>query len=231
MKSFRQRLAQIGIIGAIAVAGIITNQASFKAGEVYSKTFNPTYVFPEDNTPYSREDLNEYAAEYANNIVAEECGRKAYTPEELDVMALTIWGEARGEGILGMRAVAHVIQNRANSSMRRKQFGGDVIEVALKNDGSFHQFSAWNEFDPNAAKMSDIKRLDRNSHDYAMWLLARQVAKEVLSGESVDITDGRRFYHTADITPYWSKYGTGRRQIGKHIFYYTADKADGHQSQ
>lgn len=38
-----------------------------------------------------------------------------YEQVDLDNMALCIWRESRGEGLLGMAAVAHVIVNRANA--------------------------------------------------------------------------------------------------------------------
>ena len=41
----------------------------------------------------------------------------------------------------------------------------------------------------------------------------------MLSGQSVDPTDGALFYHTRAIRPWWSRYGHGATVIGAHIFY------------
>lgn len=51
-------------------------------------------------------------------------------PAEQLVLAQTMWGEARNDGIEGMRAVGHVIMNRIDSS--QANFGSDVESVAKK---------------------------------------------------------------------------------------------------
>jgi len=53
----------------------------------------------------------------------------------------------------------------------------------------------------------------------ATWEIAQRVAREVLSGQSADPTNGALFYHTGAIRPWWSRYGQGRRVIGAHVFY------------
>jgi hypothetical protein len=47
----------------------------------------------------------------------------------LDLMKLCLWRKARGEGMLGKRGVAHVIQNRADDP---SWWGHDVHSVILK---------------------------------------------------------------------------------------------------
>jgi spore germination cell wall hydrolase CwlJ-like protein len=51
------------------------------------------------------------------------------------IVAATIWGEARGEGTEGMKAVANVIRNRANSLNKSPK------DVVLQKK----QFSIWND--------------------------------------------------------------------------------------
>lgn len=53
--------------------------------------------------------------------------------EQIDYMARTMWGEARGEGATGMRAVGHVIMNRVKAG---SWYGATPKDVVLKN-GSF----------------------------------------------------------------------------------------------
>ena len=47
------------------------------------------------------------------NDTEEEQGAEFYRKLEIDTLARTIWGEARGEGSAGMQAVANVVMNRA----------------------------------------------------------------------------------------------------------------------
>ncbi|MBC8157732.1 MAG: cell wall hydrolase, partial [Alphaproteobacteria bacterium] len=73
--------------------------------------------------------------------------------DELDIMARTVWGEARGEDEIGKIAVAHVIKNRAKHP---KWWGKTIMEVCLKP----WQFSCWNKKDPNREKMDAVTTND-----------------------------------------------------------------------
>ncbi len=70
---------------------------------------------------------------------------------EIDVLARTLWGEARGEGSTGMEAVASVILNRVEVAKRRGHYwwGNKIIQVCQKP----YQFSCWNKQDPNFKKL------------------------------------------------------------------------------
>jgi N-acetylmuramoyl-L-alanine amidase len=130
---------------------------------------------------------------------------------EVRLLAATAWGEARSEGEDGMRAVAHVMVNRIGS-----RFGEDLATVIL----SPKQFSVWNRGDPNRRQVQSlVANPDRYTAGDAQWDTAQRVAREVLSGQSVDPTDGALFYHTSAIRPRWSRQGIGRQEIGAHVFY------------
>jgi hypothetical protein len=117
--------------------------------------------------------------------------------KQLDVLVKTVLGEARGEGIQGMEAVAQVIRNRA-------------MAVALQPK----QFSAWNAGEGG----NNPQQFKPGTQQYET---AKQAIQRVFSGEAVDPTNGALFYHTPQVNPGWSKdvnkYGT--TQIGNHIFY------------
>ena len=53
---------------------------------------------------------------------------------DIDVLARTIYGEARGESISGMEAVASVVLNRVAFSKRRRRYwwGNTITEVCRK---------------------------------------------------------------------------------------------------
>jgi N-acetylmuramoyl-L-alanine amidase len=138
---------------------------------------------------------------------------------EIDVvdahwMALTMWGEARNGGESAMRAVGHVIDNRRRS--------GSHGAYATETVSEAWQFSAWNKNDPNYSAMLNIDRLRPDSEDQAMWVTARRVAGEILSGASADPTGGALFYHTAAVSPRWSSGLAPVRVIGGHLFFTTA---------
>ncbi len=139
--------------------------------------------------------------------------------EEIDVvdahwMALTMWGEARNGGESAMRAVGHVIDNRRRSGAHGTYATETVSEA--------WQFSAWNRNDPNHSAMMNIDKLRPDSEDHLMWLIAKRVAEEILSGRSADPTGGALFYHTAAVSPRWSSGLAPIRVIGGHLFFRTA---------
>ncbi|HEU0098858.1 MAG TPA: cell wall hydrolase [Allosphingosinicella sp.] len=139
--------------------------------------------------------------------------------EEIDVvdahwMALTMWGEARNGGEPAMRAVGHVIDNRRRAGTHGR-YASETVSAAW-------QFSAWNKNDPNYAAMMNIDGLRPDSQDQAMWLTAKRVAAEILSGASADPTGGALFYHTAAVSPRWSSGLAPVKVIGGHLFFRTA---------
>lgn len=135
---------------------------------------------------------------------------KPVDPTEMHLLAATTWAEARSEGEDGMRAVAHVIVNRVGA-----RFGDNLETVIL----SPKQFSSWNLGDPNRPLAQNPERYATGGADRISWETAQEVAREVLSGQSVDPTNGALFYHTRAISPWWSRFGRGRTVIGAHVFY------------
>lgn len=124
---------------------------------------------------------------------------------EVDVMARTIWGEAQGEGFLGMRAAAHVINNRKNS-----EDWPDTIELVCKQP---YQFSVWNDNDPNLSKIEDVEDGD------VLFDMAQAISERVLSGYDTDITGGADHYHAVYVDPDWADDDKITARIGLHIFY------------
>lgn len=134
----------------------------------------------------------------------------AFDEEDVHLLAATAWGEARSEGEEGMRAVAHVMVNRVGD-----RFGDTLKSVILAPK----QFSAWNIGDPNRPLVQHPERYATGGENLTTWQTAQQVAREVLSGQSVDPTGGALFYHTRAVHPWWDRYGQGAKTIGAHVFY------------
>jgi spore germination cell wall hydrolase CwlJ-like protein len=134
--------------------------------------------------------------------------------EHIDTLARTIWGEARGEGSLGMQAVANVVMNRVAFAQARGGYwwGDDVTEVCLKP----WQFSVWNPGDPNRELLERV-----TADDSPIFVEAVRLATYAVDGQLDDVTGGATHYHTPAVSPNWiSAPGAIRlASIGNHNFY------------
>lgn len=128
-----------------------------------------------------------------------------------DVFARTLWGEARGEGLLGLEAVASVILNRVALAQARKiiWWGQDIMHVCLKP----FQFSCWNTDDPSRPKLFAVTKANRE------FQRCLSVASRAMAGRIPDATGGATHYHTATVTPAWSRGQKPTAIIGHHIFF------------
>jgi len=125
---------------------------------------------------------------------------------EADVLARTLWGEARGEGEAGMQAVAAVIVNRAR---RPGWWGRGISAVCLQP----WQFSCWNEGDPNRAALSQVDA------DDPAFRSALRIARLALAGVLPDPTMGATHYHALGMQPRWAAGHAPAATIGRHVFY------------
>jgi N-acetylmuramoyl-L-alanine amidase len=130
----------------------------------------------------------------------------------VDILARTLWGEARGEPVRGKEAVAAVVMNRiarARSRAGGYWWGNSVETVCLKP----WQFSCWNDTDPNAAKLPRVTVTDRQ------FRICLRIARRAVGGVLDDPTGGATHYHRRGILPPWSRRLTPSAEIGHHLFY------------
>jgi spore germination cell wall hydrolase CwlJ-like protein len=129
----------------------------------------------------------------------------------VDVLARTLWGEARGEGPQGMEAVAGVILNRVKVAESKGGYwwGGDIISVCQKP----YQFSCWNRSDANYRQLQAITEKD------IQYATCVRIARRAVAGALSDITHGATHYHTTSVNPDWAAGQTPSATIGHHIFY------------
>ena len=134
--------------------------------------------------------------------------RVTYDPTDaVDVVARTLWGEARGEGRAGMEAVAAVIANRVRNP---RWWGHGWLSVCRRP----YQFSCWNPDDPNAAKVVAVDGSD------PAFVTATLVAEHVVNGELPDPTGGADSYFALGTPePAWASKATHTVTIGRHAFY------------
>ena len=130
---------------------------------------------------------------------------------ELEIFAKTLFGEARGEKLPGIEAVANVIINRVKHAIRLGHFwwGKTISEVCLKP----FQFSCWNTSDPNRQLLNQDLSKD------AIYQLCERVAKRAIAGFLPDNTRGATHYHTKNVNPSWARAAVPCADIGHHLFY------------
>lgn len=140
-----------------------------------------------------------------------EASLKSLRELELDTLARTLWGEARGEGSGGMQAVACVILNRAAHAKKMGGYwwGNTILDICHKP----FQFSCWNKEDPNYRKLLSVDEGD------VYFVTARRVATRGVLGFLKDTTQGATHYHARGITPKWAIGQKPSAVIGRHIFY------------
>ena len=129
--------------------------------------------------------------------------------EQIEYMARTAWGEARGEGKEGMQAVINVIMNRVKAG---GWWGATPKEVCTKKS----QFSVWNKSDPNYAPMLAVSDSDGN------FAVAKNLASLAYHGLLPDITNGATNYlalGSLSSVPGWTKRLKQVASIGNHTFY------------
>ncbi|KFE57839.1 cell wall hydrolase [Pseudomonas syringae] len=138
------------------------------------------------------------------------------TEKDRDVLARTLWGEARGEGSAGQIAVAWAIRNR--------------VEMDLHNDGkpdwwgegyaavcqTAWQFSCWNRNDQNYQYLSGATPIP-----FRELAQARITADQVIDGKQPDPTGGATHYYAITLpkAPAWAAQARQTLMLGHHVFF------------
>lgn len=126
-----------------------------------------------------------------------------------NVVLATLTGEARGEGVEGMKAVLNVLNNRLKAAKVNDL--NKLKDVALQN----MQFSIWN-------KLSDVEKAQfvNQMRKTPQWNIANKLLIQLKAGELEDNTNGATFYFNPNIVrPNWSKKFIQTTTIGNHDFY------------
>ena len=134
---------------------------------------------------------------------------------DIDIMARTICGEARGEGQAGMSDIACVIMNRTN--IAKLYLAQHDRTHPLFGDGSPasacqrpYQFSCWNQGDPTRAIIDT---------DKAIFRQALNIAQEAIAGALDDRTQGATHYKVIGVNAAWAEGKTPCFTEGHHEFY------------
>lgn len=128
--------------------------------------------------------------------------------DDIETVARTLWGEARGEGYIGQQAVANVIMRRVALKCK-----GDTNakDVCLHHS----QFSCWLQSDPNRPKLLAV------TQDDPVFRQCLGIATLALSGNISDVTNLADSYEATGTGAYWAKGLTPCAVIGRHSFFKT----------
>jgi len=123
------------------------------------------------------------------------------------VVALTILGEARGEGKSGMYAVGCVIQKRASERNLTP------AKVCLQP----YQFSIWNAGKGKVKKESELHYLWKSKS----MMYARELARGICKGKKLSqkYTGGANHYCTLNTHNKWTRKTKAIKVIGNHKFF------------
>lgn len=126
------------------------------------------------------------------------------TEKDKEILAKTIYGEARGECKDGQIAIACCVLNRFNSG---KWYAGKTIADTCQKP---YQFSCWNENDPNRVKLENLS--------YSVYSKYFPIIQAALKE---DITLGATHYYAPNIVkcPAWAKDEIPCMEIGNHLFF------------
>lgn len=218
LKSLGRKATTAIAAGGLAAAGISAMKAAdASATSSFSQPMdkdNIKFIDPDIDMEIDQVDAPDYDALEKEKATE----RQEAFEHDVNMLALTMWGEARSHGVEGMRAVGHVIQNRLNSS---RNFGDSIEGVVKKRK----HFSCWNKGDPNRERMLNIDELPENSAGAVRWQEAQELARDILNGKSKDPTKGSLFYHTTAVKPAWADGVRPIAQVDNHVFYKTDSKA------
>ena len=123
--------------------------------------------------------------------------QKASSP--LQCLTLNIYHEARGEGVEGMWAVGEVTLNRVKDN----RWPSSICSVVYQDK----QFSWTHD------KIAD------EMHEEDGKKLSESVARLVIAGLNLNLTQGGTHYHADYVTPSWSSSLIKTTTINNHIFY------------
>ena len=186
-----------GVVSKVLLAALLAVPGILSAKQVQqSIDKNQRYEMIANDMNNSTRMIGNYSAFQAANIIAR-----------------TLYAEARNDGKTGMTAVASVIFNRANKDKTL------FTDACLKPK----QFSCWNKFtkeeaDPKNFKIKIPSSVKGNAKNQKLWKEAMAIAADMLADAFIPTTDANMYYAPKKCSPKWAKDLTDVVMIGSHKF-------------
>ena len=130
----------------------------------------------------------------------------------VEVLALTLWGEAAERSVRAIEGVAAVIINRVRMVAAPdgpRHWGRGVSGVCRAP----FQFGCWHPRHPRHAAMLALPAADMN------LAISKRIAARAASGFLPDPTGGATHYHAAERLPGWAVGRIALAEIGGLVFY------------
>lgn len=134
---------------------------------------------------------------------------KMYTEKDVDLMARTIWGEARGQSDKEMEAVANVIVNRLIDG----RWGDNLRSVIM------FPYAFTCHYDGNKRKLNAVTIDDHR------FVRALKISRDVLESRlnnghnHTDPSNGATHYHAHWVKPRWANKKMVVAMFSGHVFY------------
>lgn len=142
-------------------------------------------------------------------VVRDLVNRPAYQAylREKNCLSTAIYFEARGESLVGQRAVAEVVIARTRVPGRPRSICGVVYEGSQRRTGCQFSFTC--------------DGISDRVHDWYSWRQAQRIAANVMrnGGKVNPVAGGATFYHADYVNPGWASRMVKVAEIGTHIFY------------
>jgi spore germination cell wall hydrolase CwlJ-like protein len=123
---------------------------------------------------------------------------------DLECLTQAVYYESRGETPSGMQAVAQVVLNRVRHRAFPKTICGVVFQGASLGGCQF-SFACDGSVD--------------RATDPVSWRRSQDIAAKALDGRVMAAVGNATYFHTAAVTPDWSRYLVRIGQVGGHLFY------------
>ena len=199
----------LGSAGIVEGAEFNRNMENFVRGSLKSKA---TLVIPGKPVTITKSELRDIVEQSKKEAAAKKVGEWKEDCA-INVVARTLYMEARGEGQAGMDMVMTVIWNR--SSGDKEEFAPECLR--------YKQFSCWNKVaeslkTPSGYTIQFPKGAFSGGEDAAAWTRCQDLAKSMFDGRFKPLnSQWNAYYNPAKANPDWKDQLTGKQTIGHHI--------------
>lgn len=159
----------------------------------------------------------ELQSQYVNSVPGSQTDKLGYsTLQIINIIARTLWAEARNQGDEGIHAVASVIWNRANHDM------DNLVEVCFAP----RQFSCWNKaypsvntaYKPQNFQLKFPEEASINNRTREAWRSCVKYAKDMYFMDFVPV-EGLETANSYAVTSIANKWNLkDKKTIGAHTF-------------